>query len=113
LFFADFIQSFAVDAKRRGRARLEALHAEGWIGAGSDVPLVLGGQQIRVDPSTPGGEVLNRFYRMWRFTYVKAFMGAYHQSPSVSDLENLEALQRDVEFIRNEADRLRGEGTSG
>jgi len=85
-------------------ALLEELHAEGLLG---ESELLLGGEQLLSDPSVPGSALLDRFYDMWRFHYASAWKGAYHQSHSVSNHQSRPGLERDLEFIRAEARRLR------
>jgi hypothetical protein len=91
---------------------IKALHQEGLIGGGKDFNLQLGGEQLPVDPTLPGGELLNRFYTMWRFHYVWAWKGAYHASHSVSNLQSRPGLKRDLEFIRANAIKLQNERTA-
>lgn len=91
---------------------LRSLFADGLLGARNVGTLTLGGRQVRVDPRMPGSLVLNRFYDMWRYHYAWTWKGAYHSSPSVTNLESRPGLETDLEWIRAEASRLREERKS-
>ena len=86
---------------------ITALHAEGIIAGGNDGELRLGGEQVLADPAVPESELLNRFYRMWRFHYNSTWKGAYHSSFSISNLQSRAGMEHDLGFIRAEAKRLR------
>jgi len=93
---------------------LRELHREGLVGLpragdGPGPEPVLGGRQVRIDPSGPGGEILNLFYDMWRFRYARSWKGAYHSSPSMANLQSRKGLARDLESLRALAGELRKE----
>jgi len=86
---------------------LRGLHADGLLGQDRSAKLVLGGSQVRLDAQAPGATALNRFYEMWRYHYAWTWKGAYHSSPSVSNLESRPGLDADLAELRAEAARLR------
>jgi hypothetical protein len=106
---ADAIKTEGDEMLAEAAEILRALHAEGLVGE-AGLPLLLGGEQLRSDPSIPGSDLLDRFYRMWRFDQAWAFKGAYHSSPSVANRQSLPGLEEGLEYVRHGAQVLRQKG---
>ena len=65
-----------------------------------------GGEQVRLPHSVVGAEAMNMFYDMWRFHYASTWKGAYHNSPSVANLQSRPGLEHDLERIRAACERV-------
>lgn len=86
---------------------LRGLHDDGLLAPDAE-ELVLGGEQLRIGTATPGEDLLDRFYTMWRFDYASSWKGAYHSAFGVTNHGSGPSLGDDLRSIEAGAARLRG-----
>ena len=90
------------------REILRALQARGYFG--DERELALGPEHARPDPGAAGGELLDRYYEMWRFHHAGAWKGAYHQSASITNHSSGIGTLDDLEHFRAAAARWSARG---
>jgi hydroxylamine dehydrogenase len=115
---ADLVKVEADQVLAEAVAIIEQLHSDGLLKSGSsqgrstnhiatstnrEPPLVLGGDQLYEGLSP----IEQRFFGMSKFHHASTFKGAYHHSPLHTHNKGFLLMKQDLDFIKQEADRLR------